>query len=165
MLEIYTDKKQSALFTVTEELAAAFKKKNIESIEYQLNILLSDISYHLFPRTKKQSSEIRKQQEFIAWEGYFHTIVYIVLQYIGINIQCEVTKKGGRMDAVIQVENYIYIIEFKLDDAKLALEQIKERDYAQSFQNTTKEIILMGIAFDRDKKVVLPIKWETRTSD
>ncbi|MGB0983398.1 MAG: AAA family ATPase [Saprospiraceae bacterium] len=160
LLEIYTEKKYSTVYTATEYLKTGFLEKNIPAIQKQLNILLSDISYHLFPFEKRKPDEVRKQQEFMAWEGYFQTIVYLVLQYIGINIQCEVTKKEGRLDAIIEVDNYIYVVEFKLNDAKIALQQIKDRNYAHAFQNTNKQIILMGIGFDRVKKEVLPIEWE-----
>ena len=100
------------------------------------------------------------KQEFLAWEGYFQTIIYIVLQYIGVHIQCEITKHKGRIDAVVEVENYLYILEFKLGNAQSALDQIKTQQYAQSYQNSAKEILLLGIAFDQENREVLPIVWE-----
>lgn len=86
--------------------------------------------------------------------------IYLVLQYLGVHINVELTKHKGRIDAIIEVEEFIYITEFKLEDAKVALQQIKTEKYAHSYYNSSKEVILMGIAFNRKKKMVKKIEWE-----
>ena len=70
------------------------------------------------------------------------------------------TKSKGRIDAVVEVEKYLYIMEFKLGDAAIALQQIKDQAYSLSYQNNIKEVLLLGIAFDQEKRQVLPIEWE-----
>ena len=162
LIEVYTFKTPTTVNTATIKLEKALKKRDIEVFEEQLNVLLSDISYRLFPFEKKNKDKTRERlkQEFMAWEGYFQTVVYLVLQYIGVNIQCEITKHKGWLDAVIEVENYVYIMEYKLEDAQAALKQIKEQKYAHSYRNTPKEVVLMGVTFDRAKKEIKPIEWE-----
>lgn len=162
LIEVYTFKTPTTVNRATIELEKALKKKDIDTFEEQLNVLLADISYRLFPFEKKNKDKTheRLKQEFMAWEGYFQTVVYLILQYIGVNIQCEITKHKGRLDAVIEVENYVYIMEYKLEDAATALKQIKDQKYAHSYRNTPKEVVLMGVAFDRAKKEVKPIEWE-----
>lgn len=83
-----------------------------------------------------------------------------MLQYLGVQIKVEVSKHKGRLDAVIEVEDFIYITEFKLEDAQIALQQIKTEKYAYSYHNSLKEIILMGIAFDQKQRKVKKIEWE-----
>ena len=100
------------------------------------------------------------QQEFLAWEGYFHTIIYLILQYLGVQMDIELTKHKGRIDAVIEVEDFVYVTEFKLEDAVVALQQIKDEKYAYPYYNSPKEVILMGIAFDQKKRQVKKIEWE-----
>lgn len=70
----------------------------------------------------------------------------------------KVSKHKGRLDAIIEVKDYVYIMKFKLGDAAAALQQIKAQNYAQSYQNTSKTILLLGIAFDQKARKVKEIK-------
>jgi len=59
------------------------------------------------------------------------------------------------MDAVVQTPTHVYIIEFKLNlDAKVALAQIVEKQYAEKYRLSQKKIIGLGISFDTIKKAV-----------
>lgn len=49
-------------------------------------------------------------------------------------------------------EKYIYIIEFKLSDAKTALTQIKEKNYHEKYLKAGKTVILLGIGFDAERR-------------
>ena len=160
LIEAYTFKNPTIVNTAIIALEDAFIDRDIEEIHAQLNVLLSDISHLLFPFEKKAPAPSRLQQEFLAWEGYFHTIIYLVLQYLGIQIGVEVSKHKGGIDAIIEVDEFIYVTEFKLEDAKVALQQIKEQKYAHSYYNSSKEVILMGIAFEQKKREVKDIEWE-----
>jgi len=165
LLEAYTFKDETIVNVATVELRKALESGDIKGFREQLNVLLSDISFHLFPFQKKDPDEERSKQEFLAWEGYFQTIIYIVLQYIGVYMACEITKNKGRIDAVVEVRDYLYIMEFKLGDAFAALQQIKDQEYALSYRNSSKEVLLLGIAFDQEKREVLPIEWESLKSE
>ena len=56
----------------------------------------------------------------------------------------------GRIDWVLQTVDCIYIIEFKLNDSKeAALQQIIDKDYAQKYRSQDKEIVLLGVEFNR----------------
>jgi hypothetical protein len=59
------------------------------------------------------------------------------------------------MDAVLDIGQSIYIFECKLHDSEqTALQQIKNNDYAQRFQQSGKKIVLVGIAFSAiDKNI------------
>ena len=48
-------------------------------------------------------------------ELYFHNVMYLVFKIMGFYTQVERSTSDGRIDAVIQTPNYIYIIECKLD--------------------------------------------------
>ncbi len=157
LLEAYSFQQTTTVNTAVLKIEDALYEKDIELLVEQLNVLFADISYHLFPRkksSKKQLEEEALQKEFLAWEGYFHTIIYLVLQFVGVYIDCEVTKRKGRLDAIVQTEDYLYIMEFKLDSVEAALQQIKDGGYVDSYRNSPKEVLLVGIAFDREKKEV-----------
>jgi len=116
----------------------------------QLEILLSDISYHLSPNKKKT-----KQSEFEVWEGYFQTIIYLITSFMGLYVQTEITKHQGRLDLLAETEDYLYLMEFKLEEsAENAIQQIKQRKYAAAYKNSTKIIYLVGINFSKEERNV-----------
>jgi ATP-dependent exoDNAse (exonuclease V) beta subunit len=75
-----------------------------------------------------------------------------VLALLGSHIQVEEHTSQGRMDAVLQSEKNIYILEFKLGKASEAIAQIKNKDYAKKYQSLKKSIALIGIGFDPSQK-------------
>jgi len=93
-------------------------------------------------------------------EGYYNTIIYLLLTLIGINIKSEVHTNRGRIDAVIETENNIYIMEYKLGTAEQALAQIKEMKYYEKFLISDKNIKLIGIGFDVEQKNIGDYKIE-----
>jgi len=119
----------------------------------QLTILLSDISYHLLPPAKKTNGKLIKP--FEVWEGYFHTIIYLATSFMGLYVQVEITKHQGRLDLIAETEDFLYLMEFKLDEpAKNAIAQIKARQYAAAYQNSTKSVYLVGIGFSKEMRNV-----------
>ncbi len=86
-------------------------------------------------------------------EKYYQTVFYLVLTLVGVYIDAEVNTNHGRIDAVMQTTDKIYIIEFKLhDSAADAMQQIKAKKYYEKYLNTDKEIILTGAAFDQQTR-------------
>ncbi len=86
---------------------------------------------------------------FLPQEAYYHSVVYLLLELLGFQIDVEQLTNRGRIDAVLELTDVIYIVEFKMSTAAIALEQIRSRDYALAYQNHGKPILLLGIAFDK----------------
>ena len=85
-------------------------------------------------------------------ESYFHSLIHMSLKLSGIATLSELETNEGRIDTVTETENYIHIFEFKLTDSKEAIDQIKDKNYYQSFLNSSKKVILVGVAFDKRKR-------------
>jgi hypothetical protein len=86
-------------------------------------------------------------------EKYYQSIFYAVITLIGFDIVAEVNTNQGRIDCVLQTGDTIYIIEFKLNDTKeAALQQIKDKQYSQKYQSSSKKIVLLGVEFDPQKR-------------
>jgi len=101
----------------------------------------------------------------IAQEKYYQTIFFIVFRLIGLRIEAESSTNIGYIDAVAQTDKYIYIFEFKLNrTADEALTQIHDRKYYQKYQNSGKEIILVGVNFSTDTRNIESWKTEKITS-
>ncbi len=55
----------------------------------------------------------------------------------------------------METENTIYIFEFKLKgSAEEALNQIKEKKYAEAYRAENKEIVLIGVSFNAEEKTI-----------
>lgn len=89
---------------------------------------------------------------FLEEEAYYHSVVYLVLRLLDFQITLERLTNLGRIDAVLELPDVVYILEFKMTTAKVAMQQIRDRGYAKSYQGTNKSIVLIGIAFDKKKR-------------
>ena len=49
-------------------------------------------------------------------EKYYQSLFYAIFTLIGLNIEAEVHTNQGRIDCVVQTDDKIYVIEFKLND-------------------------------------------------
>ncbi len=88
-------------------------------------------------------------QKVKNYEGYYHSIVYIVLKILGIYIECEVETNHGITDAVIKTSKYIFILEFKMGKAKEAIDQIKTKKYYEPHISDKRKVVLLGIGFNK----------------
>lgn len=81
-------------------------------------------------------------------ELYFQNAVWVIFKMIGFYTEVERHTTDGRMDMLIQTQDFIYIIEFKLDkSADGALQQIKDKQYAKPFEHDTRTLYEIGVNF------------------
>ena len=85
-------------------------------------------------------------------EAYYHTIIYLILTLIGVRISVEIYTNKGRIDAVIETENNVYIFEFKMGSSKQAIKQIEAKKYYESYLSSNKQIKLIGVDFDQKER-------------
>ncbi|MFN8494664.1 MAG: ATP-binding protein [Caldilineaceae bacterium] len=98
---------------------------------------------------------------FLTQEAYYHSVIYLILNLLGFTIDVEQLTNRGRIDAVLELPKVIYIIEFKLSTAAIALQQIRNRQYALAYLNRGKPVMLLGIAFDQEQRNI--VDWQTET--
>ncbi|MEZ4867253.1 MAG: AAA family ATPase [Caldilineaceae bacterium] len=98
----------------------------------------------------------------LDYEKYYQTIFYLIFLLIGVRITAEVKTNQGRIDAVIELRNHIFLFEFKLNgSAQTALEQIKRHAYAQKYAHKGKPITLIGAAFATESRQISEWAHET----
>ncbi|MFN8489495.1 MAG: ATP-binding protein [Caldilineaceae bacterium] len=124
--------------TILSRLQQALRKQNIQTFIDILNTVFASIPYTLF----------------LPQEAYYHSIVYLILKLLGFAIRAEPLTSQGRIDAVLELGDKVYILEFKMTTAQVALDQIKARGYDQPYHNQGKTIILLGIAFDKEQRAI-----------
>jgi len=85
-------------------------------------------------------------------EGYYHGYIQIIMDLAGLKVLSEVETNIGRIDVVAETEKFLYLMEFKLSDPLIAIQQIKDRKYFQKYFTSSKQIVLVGISFDNHEK-------------
>lgn len=86
-------------------------------------------------------------------ELYFQNVMAIVFKMFGFYVQVERHTSNGRMDIVMLTNDYIYIIELKLDGTvDEALLQIEEKQYAAPFAMDKRTIIKIGATFGSESR-------------
>jgi len=94
------------------------------------------------------------------YEGFYASLFFIYLQSLGMRIIGEESNNKGRIDLTIHMDGVIYILEFKVAGKGDALQQIKDNNYASGFTNQNKDIYLVGIDFDTNKRNISKFEWE-----
>ena len=116
---------------------------------------------------------LRQMQIFLAGvpyelvrpnENWYQTVVYLLCRLIGFYTQSEYHTSYGRIDMVLQTNEYIYIFEFKIDlPAKVGAKQIEERDYALPFANDQRKLFKVAVSFSTEKRNI--DEWQIKTDN
>ncbi|MDX2304197.1 MAG: AAA family ATPase [Microscillaceae bacterium] len=132
LLAEYAHTEDSQAKPLVSKLRRAFEKNDLEEVFMHLNALFAKIPYNIFEQ---------------HLESYYHSIIYLTFTLLGYYTTAEVHTSKGRIDAVVQSSENIYLLEFKVSDtAESALAQIKDRKYYQKYQSEQKPIYLIGVA-------------------
>jgi len=144
LLQGFSGCSPSLSYSYLEDLIIALRKKNFDDFFQTLKIFFANIPYSIQ----------------LSNEKYYQTIFYLIFSLIGIRVKAEVCTNNGRIDAVIALEEGIYLFEFKLQGTKEeAISQIKEKKYYKKYQcrgtvprAPTKNIHLIGVEFDQKER-------------
>jgi hypothetical protein len=86
-------------------------------------------------------------------EKYYHSVIFLTLSLLDYFTQSEVMHNKGRLDMIVHFPTKIVIMEFKLDQtAQIALQQIKDKGYANPFLKTGKTVYLVGVNMEAEQK-------------
>lgn len=84
------------------------------------------------------------------YEGHYQQLLYIMFSLLtNYRMQVEVRTHKGRIDAVLETSNRIYVIETKINgSAEEAMRQIEEKAYADAYKDAGKPVTKVGINFN-----------------
>jgi len=91
-------------------------------------------------------------------------VIFLAFTLLGKYAVCEMHTNTGRIDCSVITERYVYIFEFKRDDsADDALQQIKEKRYAELYAADHRKLYKIGVSFDSETRNL--VGWEVERTD
>ena len=94
-------------------------------------------------------------------ELHYQNVLFIIFRLVGFYTQAEYHTSEGRVDLVIRTDQFIYVMEFKLDGtAEEALQQIEEKQYALPFASDPRRLFKVGVNFSNATRNIE--KWVVR---
>ncbi|HLP45527.1 MAG TPA: PD-(D/E)XK nuclease domain-containing protein, partial [Candidatus Kapabacteria bacterium] len=133
LLKGFTERQLVENLKILRKLKSSINRGDLDTFFEAIKSMFASIPYNVFVDNR---------------EGYYSSIIYLLLQLSGIEIQLEKETNIGRIDAVAITENQIYIMEFKIGTSEVALKQIKEKKYYEPYLTSDKSIVLIGVGID-----------------
>ena len=129
----------------TLDVVDALETGNLDRFRKLLTGFLADIPYTM---RRKETERER--------ERYFHYTFYLLMRMVSCyTVYTEKQQSEGRVDCIIEVPDYIYIFEFKLDGtAQEALAQIEEKGYAKPYAADPRPLHRIGVSFSSETGTV-----------
>jgi hypothetical protein len=139
IFEMFTKNRLDEIQPAAKHLRQYLQTENLEYFMNLIRALFAKIPYPLH----------------IEQEAYYHSLFYMSLILMGVEIYLEVLTDKGLIDDVLTFEDKIYLIEFKYGKAgsqmdrltHKAIEQIKNKNYGERFLNDLRPLIYIGVGF------------------
>ena len=133
LLNTYREPVLSDSLVLVTRLRKAINTGNVEALITTLDSLIGQIPYD-------------------HWRGdtesIFNIITVLTFRLAGVEVHTEVHSAHGRCDVLVKTDDYLYVMELKLDGtAQEALDQILTAGYLQPYQNDPRKKVALGIAF------------------
>ena len=148
LVPLFTCSRNNASSLCIDEFYDDVQNGNVDSVMTRFKSLFASLPYS----TKTDDSVI---------EQNFQNVIYIVFVLMGQFVGVEQHYSQGRVDCVVQADNFIYLFEFKRDkSADEALAQIEEKNYAAPFASDKRKIFKIGVNFDSKEKNI--VEWKVK---
>jgi hypothetical protein len=123
------------------KLRNALQRGDVEGMVKVINAVFASLPYDLWKAND---------------ERFFHAIVHLTFSLLGTYIRSEVHSSRGRCDAIVETEQHLYALEFKLDKpAAEALQQIEDKGYLEPYADSGKERLAVGVSFSSEERKVV----------
>jgi hypothetical protein len=139
LLPLYTNYKQNTTQFGIARFVGEVRSGQPEAFMNRLQAMMADTDYRIVGNS----------------ELYFQNFLFVFFRLLGLYVEVERATSDGRMDMILKTPDYIYILEFKLNQtADAALHQIEEKGYEQPFAVDTRTLYKIGINFNTTKRCI-----------
>ncbi|MGY0564699.1 MAG: PD-(D/E)XK nuclease domain-containing protein, partial [Paraglaciecola chathamensis] len=98
-----------------------------------------------------------------SFEGYYASVFYSHFAALGLNVTVEDCTNHGRLDMTLKFNSQVYLFEFKVVELApkgKALQQIKDKQYADKYRDLNQPIHLIGVEFSKDDRNIVGFEME-----
>lgn len=86
-------------------------------------------------------------------ERHYQAVMFTIFSMLGADVKVEEPTPDGRIDMVLKTDTTIYVFELKYNkSADVAIQQIKQKDYAKIYVGDGRKIVKVGINFSEDRR-------------
>ena len=149
VLPALTLRKASDIQSAQASLMLALQLGNTDDAKTALKALIADVPYS----NKKLAS--------MGMEERYRLIMSTIFNAIGCRVEVERMLATGRIDMVVEVTNYIYVLELKLaknGGIEAAERQIRDNKYTEPFKANRRKTIALAVELDDQGKGLLDLK-------
>ena len=139
VLPALTLQSDALVISTQNMLLYSLKLGNLPEAMKCLKALIADVPYS----NKKLAS--------MDMEERYRLILSTIFNAIGCRVEVEKMIATGRIDMVVEVTNFIYVLELKLSNnggVDAAKEQMKAKQYAEPFKADKRKVIALAIELD-----------------
>ena len=140
-------------FDARLKLIDLLKSKNLPALKDLFHAFYASIPHDWY-----------RKNELAKFEGYYASIFYSYFAALGLDIRLEDTTNKGRIDMAVLFEGQVFLFEFKvveLTPEGRALQQIKDKGYADKYRARGEPIHLIGVEFSKAGRNIVGFEVET----
>lgn len=155
LLAGYLHKNSARMGVTVLDIQEALLQRDLEQVIGILKDMFKTLPSQFFQENieKIDAQGNKKTIRRAVGENFYHAVIYLVFNILGIRMQAEVTSQEGRIDAVVETDGDIFIFEFKKNrKADTAIQQMEDRHYAELYALSKKKITLVAISFNLQKR-------------
>ena len=126
---------------------------DFEGLKQLFQSFFSSIPYNWYSNNNIQS-----------YEGYYASVFYSYFAALGLDVTVEDCTNLGRIDMTLKFNSQVYIFEFKVVELAPegnALQQVKDKAYADKYRSLNQPIHLIGVEFSKDERNVVGFEVES----
>ena len=144
-----TMKSNSEVVSAQSFLRKMMQDGNTEEAKKALKALIADVPYS----NKKMAS--------MDMEERYRLIMSTIFRALGFRVEVERMLATGRIDMIVEVPSYIYVMELKLSNnggISAAESQMKEKSYTEPFKADKRKVIALAVELDEKGKGLIDWK-------
>jgi len=151
LLAVYTDD-PSKSFTHRLRLLERLLADDLDGLQDLFHALFASIPHQWYDNNP-----------ISRYEGYYASVFYSHFAALGLDIVLEDATNQGRIDMTVRLQGRTYLFEFKVVEVVpegRALQQLKDRGYAEKYRAGGGPIYLIGVEFSREQRNLVGFGWE-----
>jgi hypothetical protein len=143
---------QSAQVEQGLQLYTLLAANDLQGLKNLFHSFFASIPYHWYTNNDIQH-----------YEGYYASVFYSYFAALGLDVIVEDATNHGRIDMTLKFNGRVYIFEFKvveLTPKGEAMQQLKERRYADKYRHLSQPIYLIGVDFGKVERNIVGFEVE-----